>query len=109
MNPTGKRDRDIQFFVGLDLGQRQSSTAIAVVERSQEREQMTDWITYEEFWVPDPPKFAVRHVERVRLGTSYVEIVARTRSLVMRDELRGRTRLVVDSTGVGVAVVDLIR
>ena len=105
----GKRERDVQHFVGVDLGQRECFTAVAVVERSQERELAKDWITYEELWIPDPPKFAVRHLERIRLGTSYVEVVQRIRSLMLRDELRGRSRLVVDATGVGGPVVDLFR
>ena len=54
-------------------------------------------------------KFVVRHLERIALGTSYVSIVDRVRRMVNSEDLRGRCSLVVDGTGVGGAVVDLLR
>jgi len=64
---------------------------------------------YTQEWREDEPKYAVRHLERVPLGTSYVRVVEMVRSMMVREPLRGRTELVVDATGAGAPVVDLFR
>ena len=88
------------FYSGLDLGQSQDHTALAVVERAT---------------VPDPERagqtayrFDVRHLHRWPLGTSYPSIVADVRALYAGAPLGGST-LVIDETGVGKAVVDMFR
>ncbi len=50
----------------------------------------------------------MRHLERLPLGTAYPEVAARLVSLFDRAPLSGGT-LVVDETGVGKPVVDLLR
>jgi hypothetical protein len=50
----------------------------------------------------------VRHLKRWQLGTGYPEIVKEVKALLARPPLPG-CRLVVDATGVGRAVVDLLR
>ena len=93
------------FFVGLDLGQSQDFTALAVVERA---ECAGAW---------DGAAFAyltesavrLRHMERVPLGTTYPEVVARVGRVMRSAALaKGRRHLVVDATGVGQPVVDLL-
>jgi len=94
-----------RFFVGVDLGQAQDYTAIAVLERA---ELVGEW---------DPVMFAnrkstilrVRHLERVELGTPYPEVVRRVRDVARAPDLEGRCRLVADATGVGRPVVDMLR
>jgi hypothetical protein len=88
------------YWVGLDLGQTKDPTALAVVERSK---------------VPDAARpgrsanrFGVKYLRRWPLGTSYVQIVADVKALVDRPPLPGCS-LVVDKTGVGAGVVDLLR
>jgi hypothetical protein len=83
------------YFVGLDLGQRQDFTAIAVVERD-ERE-----------WLRAP--LLLRHLERMPLGTPYTKVVARVCGIMRHPTMEGRSRLVVDATGVGAPVVELLR
>jgi phage FluMu gp28-like protein len=78
-----------RFYVGVDLGQRQDYTAIAVVERGE--------------------SLMVRHVERVALGTPYPMVVAHLREMVSRPEVRGRCALAVDETGLGGPVVEMLR
>jgi hypothetical protein len=81
--------RGKRFYVGVDLGQRQDHTAIAVVER----------------WAG----LRVRYVERVALGTPYPMVVAHLKELVGRVEVRGQCGLVVDGTGLGAPVVEMMR
>ncbi len=80
------------YFVGLDLGQATDYTAITVIERLE-----TEPITY-----------ALRHIERPKLGTPYPAIVARVKELVEGPEIDGRYIIVADATGVGAPVVDLL-
>ncbi len=99
--------RDAHYYVGLDLGQKHSFTAIAVVERSVEKEEVRDSICWTLDWVEDEPQFAVRHLERVRLGTPYLEVVAKVRAMLDSDKLRGKASLLVDATGLGTPVAEL--
>jgi hypothetical protein len=78
------------FYLGLDLGQRNDPTAIAVVER-MDRAQV----------------WRVRHVERVPLGTPYPAVVSRVRGIVKK--LDWDCAVAVDGTGVGAPVVDMLR
>ena len=99
-----------EYYLGLDLGQKRSYTAIAVVERTVDREERRCALTWEMEWHElSQPRVAVRHLERIGLGTSYVDVVDRVRELVWSDALRGKTKLVVDATGAGAPVVDLFR
>jgi len=88
------------FHIGLDLGQRRDHTAIAVVERVERPRA---------FLAPEKEPLMLRHVERVPLGTPYPEVVARVREVAGSDELAGQCALVVDATGVGVPVVEMLR
>jgi len=59
---------------------------------------------------PDAPPLALRHLDRVPLGTSYPAIVEKVVALLHTAPLDGKpTSLVVDATGVGAPVVDLFR
>jgi hypothetical protein len=94
-----------QYFVGLDLGQSQDFTAMAVLERA---ELVGEW---------DPAVFAwrktielrLRHLERVPLGTPYTEVVDRVVAVTQSPELAGRCQLIADATGVGRPVTDMLR
>jgi hypothetical protein len=52
-------------------------------------------------------RYRVRFLERVRLGTPYPDVVGRV--LLRRPALAGRCTLVMDATGVGAPVLDLLR
>jgi hypothetical protein len=77
------------YFVGLDLGQRRDHSALAVVEKGAQ--------------------LLVRHVERMPLGTPYPMVVEKVRMVTQSDALRGRCEAVVDATGVGAPVVEMLR
>jgi hypothetical protein len=87
------------FSVGLDLGQKRDHSAIAVVERLETRK----------VYGTELSGIAVRHLERVRLGTPYPLVVERVKKLLGSWELRGRSGLAVDATGVGGPVVEMLR
>jgi len=87
------------FYVGLDLGQRQDFSALAVVEREERRFE----------WMPAPRELSVRHLERMELGTPYPRVVKRVCEVVRNPKLEYQSRLVVDATGVGAPVVDMLR
>jgi hypothetical protein len=55
------------------------------------------------------PEYRVRHVERFPLGTSYPKVVDAVEEYLEDDLLRGRTRLVIDGTGVGVPVMNMFQ
>lgn len=56
----------------------------------------------------ETPAHLVRHLERFPLGTAYPTIVRRVRQLMQAPPLVDRAQLVVDATGVGKPVVDLL-
>lgn len=96
---------DVRYFAGLDLGQKQDYTAIAVVERAEVKTGF-DWVK----WAPVIEiRHSLRHLERVPLGTSYPDVVARVREVVRSGKLAGCCTLVADATGVGAPVMDLLR
>lgn len=92
--------------IGVDIGQRRDPTAIVVAEatRSLIPTGPVGWQT----------EFDVRHLERLPLGTSYPDVADRVgeivRNLWRRPAPNGRrVWLVLDSTGVGNPVVELVR
>ena len=74
---------------GVDLGQAQDYTAVAAVEDAKAS-----------------AEYHVRHLERERLGTGYPAVVNRITTLVRAVP---KAHLVVDGTGVGRPIVDLLR
>jgi hypothetical protein len=93
------------YFVGVDLGQSRDYTAIAVVERRGVGGRMEiRQLTHAEDGV-----LRLRFLERVELGTPYPEVVERVVQVTRSRELAGRCHLIVDGTGVGRPVVDLLR
>jgi hypothetical protein len=90
------------YIAGLDLGQAQEFTALAILERFESAgdpaapERKREW------------HYAIRHLERYALGTSYPTVFERVVKLFASPPLSNST-LVVDQTGVGKAVVDMLR
>ncbi len=87
------------FYIGLDLGKEQDPSAVAVVEKLE---------LIRGYQTPAFGGLLVRHVGRLPLGTPYPKVVEKVRELVGHAELRGRCSLVVDATGVGMPVVDML-
>ena len=93
------------YFAGVDIGQMQDYTAIAVVRKLKKP---APFPTRED---PDPktprPEYQLVHLERLPLGTPYPTMVKRVSDLMHRDPLHKNCELVVDATGVGRPVVDM--
>jgi hypothetical protein len=79
----------VKHFVGLDLGQVQDFTALAVVEQEE----------------ASPRSYAVRHLHRWPLRTPYPAIVEGVAQLIHALPLQ--PVLAIDATGVGRSVVGL--
>lgn len=88
------------YYIGLDLGQRRDFSTIAVIQRQE----------HMAAWSPNPScSLFVRHLERMELGLSYTKIADRVGEIMQNPTMAGQTRLVVDVTGVGNPVMDLLR
>jgi hypothetical protein len=99
------------YFVGLDLGQSADYTALAVVQKVP---------TYDQQTGKHSSELHLKHLERYPLKTPYTDIADQVKSLLtgppFTDDIRygfrirkARTELIVDKTGVGVAVTDLLK
>ena len=102
---------EMPFYVGLDLGQSADYTALAVIQDGVKKKPDTERL--EKF-------LHLRHLERFELGALYPDIAEAVAALVRSPELspdefdgvrikRTRPELVVDQTGVGLAVTDLLK
>ncbi len=84
----------VPTLIGLDLGQRQDPSALATIEQHRDGD--------------EPSRYKVRRLKRW-LGVPYPAIVDELASRLPAWGMTSRDTLVVDETGVGVAVVDLLR
>jgi hypothetical protein len=94
-----------QYFVGVDFGQSRDFTAIAVVEYA---ETTGDWDAVM-FAYRKEVSLNLRYLERLPLGTPYVEVAEKVARITTSADLAGRCSLALDGTGVGRPVVELIR
>jgi len=94
------------IYIGVDLGKRRDFSAIAVVERVWEQSSVETFLRTSidgEWW------FRVRMLERLRLGTPYPDVVRRVNEVAGHRMVAMGRSVVVDGTGVGNPVVDLLR
>ena len=97
-----KHGRD--FIIGVDLGQARDYTAITILERFEEltgEAEKGRWTRRVRYEMP--------HLERPPLGTSYPAIIDRLKDLITRLPAHERINVLVDQTGCGRPVVDLMR
>jgi hypothetical protein len=98
------------YYVGLDLGQSADYTALAVMQTLP---------TYDAATGKHSTELHLRHLERYPLKTPYTQIADHVRDLLSGPSFtvpvleNGRvakpsTQLIVDATGVGTAVIDLL-
>lgn len=103
VNPPTRDPGVTTVRLGVDVGKQQDPTALVVTEQVMRA---------------NLPHFLVRSLERMPLGTSYPLVADRIEQVMTRLEAKGRPRLgprlfvvvlIVDATGVGLAVGDLLR
>lgn len=86
----------MKYLLGLDLGQAADYTALAVLEKTPGE-------------AGSAARYDCRHLERLKLGTPYPAVAEHVEAMLATPELRGHTALVVDATGVGRPVVDMLK
>src|SRR5579862_877410 len=98
-----------RYAAGLDLGSSIDHSCLSIVchRRDPLPENSEGWIGGDLVQRLGPSRFHVKHLERLKLGLSYVEIADHVLGLMTGSVLRGMP-LIVDATGVGRAVCDLI-
>jgi hypothetical protein len=89
--------RPPEILAGLDLGKVSDYSALAVIERTEAQENGRR-----------VGRYAVRGLRRWQLHTDYTKIAADLSEMYDRPPLCG-TALAVDATGVGNAVVEIVR
>lgn len=82
------------WLIGVDFGQKADYTALSVTEQ----------IVSES----GDCHYHVRHLERLMIGIPYTEMTARIKMTYDQSALTGTKRLIVDATGVGQPVVDML-
>jgi len=88
------------FYLGLDLGQRHDPSALVAIERIE---------LYRAWQSSGLHSLRLRFLQRVHLGTPYPLVVDRVRQIVTANPLVDNCALVVDATGVGAPVVDMLK
>jgi hypothetical protein len=101
-----ERNLAIDHFIGVDLGKLTDPTALVVTTRSLSVDSLTG--------LPERStrgeaiyRWECRAIKRYKLGTAYLSIVADVVRICRRPELHPGLRLVLDATGVGVAVTEM--
>jgi hypothetical protein len=113
----------VKYIVGVDLGQVADYTAVAVLERivppqAPLTEEEAPWsgpptgvtTSWKPPRVPNPIcRYTCGHLERLKLNMPYPDVVEHVAQLLGEPALaESETALVVDATGVGKPVVDML-
>lgn len=99
------------YYVGVDLGQSQDYTAIAALKQTYEikiQEAVPGLDAMRHASINKVPVYELRLLERPALHTPYPEIIERIKTILSGPELRDHATTVVDNTGVGRAVTDMM-
>jgi hypothetical protein len=114
----------MEYVMSIDLGQSRDYTALAILKKEEQqvrkkfkwemmRQAVLDAAEEEDGRLVggNSRKTIINlgYLSRFALGTSYVDITREVALLLGREPYKGRTQLVVDKTGVGIAVVDMMR
>jgi hypothetical protein len=94
-----------RIVVGLDIGQRRDFSGIVVLEAREQTDAVRDPVTYD---FQRRTVIELPHLERIRLGTPFAQIVDRVAQVVNDPRLKGCT-LVADASGLGAPVVESLR
>jgi phage FluMu gp28-like protein len=94
-----------EYYLGLDLGRRQDFSALVIIERCVKAIN-TRFIDANTEW---REQVSVRYAKRWKLGTAYGSVAQEISDIYRKVEREGPALLIVDQTGVGDAVFEMIR
>jgi len=97
---------DPKIYLGIDFGQANDYTALAILERATVHTGPKNHWNYERKKVE---RFSIRHLERFPLGTPYTAVVSRIGQIVRSTDPKTDLCLCADATGVGRPVIDMLR
>lgn len=100
------------IYFGLDLGQAQDYTALTALEKKIINRDITmDLLNAlpPNAILDEGKEYHLRHVERFALGTTYPTIISNLIDRINALNLGDKYMVIVDATGVGRPVVDLMR
>jgi len=95
-----------RYYVGFDLGQKQSHSAIVVLEKADVTSKDRDPVTFA--WIKRT-EIHLRRAERLPLNLSYIAIADRLLSAIKMLPNSKDATLVLDATGCGGPFLDLLR
>ncbi len=95
-----------RFYVGFDLGQKLSHSAIVVLEKAHVTTKDRDPVTFA--WI-QRTEIHLRRAERLPLNLTYVAIAERLRSAIRLLPNAKDVTLVLDATGCGAPFLDILR
>lgn len=91
------------YWLGVDLAQAQDNTALVAIHD----EQLPIWTASNRQTLGQRTR-TITYADKFR-GVSYPDVVSHILRVMNQPQLRGRTRLVVDGSGLGRVVSDLLR
>ena len=103
----------MRYVLSVDLGSEQDYTAISIIERIEKKRDPN--IPTNGLWAPKKePVMIVAELhlidmQRVPLKTEYPVICDRLLSVVNDPQFAGRIQLIVDRTGIGIPVIQMMR
>lgn len=100
------------YYIGVDIGQALDYTAIAVLSTHQkfrEKTSLPGTLQYKHEPTMIINYYQIKHLERMALGTKYQDIVRRVQRITDNVNVARAYYLIVDMTGVGRPVVELMR
>ncbi len=106
---------DAYVTVGVDIGQKVDPTAIVVCEATRPKPPgatVSNGIMLRTMQpAPVETSYTARMIQRLPLGTSYPDVAAAITEVVasLRQRTIHKPRILVDATGVGLPVVDILR
>ncbi|MBI4908950.1 MAG: hypothetical protein HY820_35345, partial [Acidobacteria bacterium] len=83
------------FFLGLDLGQANDHTALCILERADVL--ISDRPDPVYFKPQTEQRYAIRHIERLPLGTAYPRIASHVAAVTRHPSLTGTRTLAIDA------------
>ena len=104
---TPEKQQQVHLYLGLDLGKRRDYSALAIVEYRRQWNLERNYVSWAMDPVDEETRFSVRQLQRIPLGTKYVDVASTVQRLLNRITQKYDCTLIVDATGVGQPVVEM--